>query len=158
MAIAVEELGSAARAAGAASAARKAAVAAAPKAAAPVVRVTTAAARAGQTLSAGDLGDGLSRLLLAGAVGLIVLEVLSQLFGAYFNFDLAGFAKTHPAKPVLYVPLYTGQQLPGGYITDPSVGPIAPSGSVMTSAPTTTLVAASEGIAGGAGVQGVQSV
>jgi hypothetical protein len=74
--------------------------------------------------------------IVAVAAGLIALQVFSYLFGQYFNFDLRTFGqqfqKAGGAKPA-YLPLYQGQ--------------------------TARLVALrTEGIQGGAGVQGVQTV
>jgi hypothetical protein len=78
--------------------------------------------------------DTIQRFIIAGALGLVTLQVFSYLFGQYFNFDLRTFsAQQSTAIKPAYLPLYAGQ--------------------------TTRLVAlTTEGIQGGAGVQGVQSV
>jgi hypothetical protein len=77
--------------------------------------------------------DTIQRLIIAGALGLVTLQVFSYLFGQYFNFDLRSFGQQQPAVKPTYLPLYAGQ--------------------------TTQLAALrTEGIQGGAGVQGVQTV
>lgn len=81
--------------------------------AAPSRRAPSPAAAPRSSRGGGDrLTNGLTRLIVAGGLGLLVMQVISQLTGQYFKFDSKELLQLGPQAKPSYVPLTAGSPPP----------------------------------------------